>query len=165
MDNSNQSNNDKKPKIIKNNLFKSVDLDLILKIIGILIIILVIFQAGVFVGYKKSEFSKHWGDNYSIIFGERRGIPGMPFIDDLTPAHGVTGKIIKIDLPSFIVEGTDNIEKSVLIKDDTSIRQSRSNFKASDLKVGDFVIVIGAPDQNGQIEAELIRITPVLPIK
>jgi len=134
-------------------------------IIGICIFIVaaLIFQAGVFVGYKKAEFSGRFGDNYSRAFGgEKRG-PGMMggFPEDIfVGGHGTAGKIVRISLPTIIVADRDNVEKVVTIEDDTSIRSYRDAVKITDLKVGDFVIILGSPDDQGQIVAKLIRITP-----
>lgn len=142
------------------NFLKSGNFNLILKVILVLIFILAIFQTGVFVGYRKAEFSGRWGDNYSKTFGKpERGLPGI-FEKGFVGGHGVTGKIIKISLPTVIVESEDMIEKIILIKDDTVIKQFRADITATDLKVDDALVVIGAPKDDGQIEAKLIRVLP-----
>lgn len=138
--------------------------------IGVFIIGLLIFQAGVFVGYHKAGFSYKWGEDYYRTFnGPRDPFGGVPPISARMPlggfpnAHGVTGKIIKIDLPTIVVEGEDKIEKIVLIKDDTVINQFRETIKPADLKVDSYVTVIGSPNQDSQVEAKLIRVMPVPP--
>jgi|SRR3989344_4521504 len=132
--------------------------------IGIAVIALVIFQAGVFVGYHKAAFSYRWGDNYYRTFGEPQKRFGREFPrGGFSDAHGATGKIIKIDLPTFVVQGQDNIEKIVVIKNDTAIRRSRNAAQQTDLKIDDFVVVIGSPNDQGQIEAKLIRLMPPPP--
>jgi len=125
------------------------------------VLALLVFQVGMFVGYKKAQFSFGWGDNYFSTFGKRDGrpIPRFPG-EDLSNPHGVAGKIIKIALPNLIIEDQDKVEKIVVIKDDSSIKQFRDEIKSTDLKVGDFVVVIGAPDDKSQIEAKLIRLMP-----
>ncbi len=75
-------------------------------------------------------------------------------------AHGTVGKIIKIELPTIIVQDKDETEKVVLIKDDTSIRSGKTDITKNDLKVDDFIVVIGSPNTQGQIEAKLVRIMP-----
>ncbi len=132
--------------------------------IGILIVALLIFQGGVFVGYHKAGFSYRLGDNYHRTFGGEHGefsvgiSPG-----DFTDAHGSVGKIIKIDLPTFVLEGQDGVEKIISVNDDTVIRQFRETLKPADLKISDFVVVIGSPNAQGQIESRLIRLMPPLP--
>ena len=128
--------------------------------IGALILALLIFQAGMFVGYRKAKFSYRMGDNFHRTFGERKG--GFAR-DDFPGGHGTIGKIIKIDLPTLIIEDRDNVEKIIIIKDDTAVRRFRESVKSSDLKTDDYVVVIGAPNTESQIEARLIRIVPAPP--
>ncbi len=143
------------------NFFKSKLFTKILYGIGIVIIALLIFRAGIFVGYHKAAFSYQRGDNYYHTFGSNRngffmGIPG----DDFANAHGATGKIIKINLPTFIVEDDDHTEKIVVINNNTAIRHFRETATSNDLKIGDFVVVIGSPNNKSEIEANLIRLIP-----
>ena len=144
-------------------VFESKVLVGILYGIGIVIIVLVIFSAGVSVGFHKASFGRNWGDNYSKNFGNGdRGWPlgGPEMMNSFPNAHGVNGKIIKIELPTVIVADRDNLEKVVLIKDDTKIQRMRENITTDDLKIDDFIVVIGSPNNQGQIEAKLIRIMP-----
>ena len=53
-----------------------------------------------------------------------------------------------------------NVEKNILTSARTSIVFQRKNIKILDLKLGDSVVVIGEPDNSGQIMAELIRVMP-----
>lgn len=126
-------------------------------------IALLIFQAGIFVGYHKAEFSYRWGDNYSRTFGELRNgsqpLPGMT-ANRFPSANGIIGKIIGINLPNIIVEGRDNVERIIMTDDDTSVRSLREEINPSDLKINDDVVVIGSPDEKGQIQARLIRLMP-----
>ncbi|HBB02703.1 MAG: hypothetical protein US89_C0005G0117 [Candidatus Peregrinibacteria bacterium GW2011_GWF2_38_29] len=130
------------------------------------IIALLIFQAGMFMGFHRAGFSYKWGEDYYRNFGGRREAPLMMdrmrggFLD----SNGVTGKIVKISLPIVTVLDKDNAEKVIVIKDDTAIRSMRDSFKATDLKVDDFIVVIGSPDDSSQIEAKLIRVMPEPPV-
>jgi hypothetical protein len=128
--------------------------------IGIIIAILLIFSAGVTVGFHKASFGRAWGDNYERNFGMMSNRP--VFGDDNFPnAHGAIGKIIKIESPTLIVQDNDNTEKVILISNDTKIQQGRTNVALTDLKIDDFIVVIGTPNTQGQIEAKLIRIMPL----
>ncbi len=131
---------------------------------GVVIVALLIFQGGVLVGYHKAGFSYRLGDNYHRMFGGERDktLLGM-YRGDFTDAHGSVGKIIKINLPTFVLEGQDGVEKIISINDDTVIRQFRETIKPTDLKVNDFVVVIGSPNTQGQIESRLIRLMPPMP--
>lgn len=144
------------------NLFQSKKFKIILCIAGAIVIASIIFAGGMFVGFRKAGFSYRWGEDYYRTFGGRRGEPmmGFPQPGDFTNSHGAVGKIIKINLPNIIISGEDNIEKIILIKDDTVIKRFRENVKPTDLKENDFVTIIGKPDDKSQIEAKLIRIMP-----
>ncbi|MFA5936612.1 MAG: hypothetical protein WC822_01900 [Candidatus Paceibacterota bacterium] len=128
--------------------------------IGALIIMALIFSAGVSVGFHKASFGRAWGENYERNFGMR---PGRQMFgqDNFPNSHGAIGKIIKIELPTIITQDIkDNTEKIILIKDDTQIQKIKENITASDLKIDDSIVVIGTPNEQGQIEAKLIRIMP-----
>jgi len=121
-----------------------------------------VFSLGVMVGYRKAGFSYAWGENYQRNFGGPRGGFFQAFNEDFTEGHGVFGQIIKIDGSTLVIKGQDNVEKIVLIKDDTVIRRLTETVKISELKIDDNVVVIGNPNSSGQIEAKFIRLLPPL---
>jgi hypothetical protein len=132
-------------------------------IIGIVIavIMLLIFQAGVFVGYRKASFAYRFGDNYYQVFDKRAPSPfGFPLHDKFRASHGAAGEVMSISLPNLVVVGPDSVEKTVLISDDTLVRKLDGEVKPEDIKTGDFLVVIGTPEENSQIRAKLIRILP-----
>ena len=132
--------------------------------ISIVIVALIIFQSGMFVGYRKAAFSYRMGDNYYRAFGDHGPRPfQVPLRGGFIESHGAVGKIISINLPTFVVIGPDEIEKVILIGDDTQIRSFDTTVLASDLKVDDFTVIIGSPNEDSQIEAKLIRILPAPP--
>jgi hypothetical protein len=123
----------------------------LLKIVGGVVVLLLIFQAGVFVGYHKARFSGRLGDNYIRAFGSKNNLPG---------GHGAVGQVVKTATSSIIVADRDNIEKIIVITSGTDVRLGRNIASTTDLKIGDYVTVLGTPDQAGQIQARLIRILP-----
>ncbi len=130
-------------------------------IIGVLIILAVlfgIFQAGVFVGFHKASFLFKFGDNYYKTFGERGEMP--PFRDEMAGGHGTIGKIVKVELPTLIVLGPDNIEKIVITTASTTVHQFRDFLPVDKLAVDQIITVIGYPNEQGQIVAKLIRVMP-----
>ena len=140
-------------------IFESKTSNKILIAIGVAIIIVLIFSAGISVGFHRASFGRAWGDNYEHNFGMRPG--NMMFGRDNFPnSHGTTGKIIKIELPTIIVQDKNLTEKTVLIKNDTQIQEMREKVIINDLKIDDFIVVVGNPNEQGQIEAKLIRIMP-----
>jgi hypothetical protein len=126
--------------------------------IGIVIVLLLIFSAGITVGFHKASFGHAWGENYERNFGM---MPGRPMFDNFPNAGGAIGKIIKIELPTIIVQDKDNTEKVILIKNDTQIQKMKNSITTKDLKIDDFIVVIGVPNGQGQIEAKFIRIMPL----
>ena len=128
--------------------------------IGIFIVAMLIFSAGITVGFYKASFGHAWEENYEHNFGM---MPNHPMFggDNFPNAHGAIGKIIKIELPTMIVQDKDNTEKVILMKNDTQIQKLKDNIQTTDLKIDDFVVVIGTPNQQGQIEAKFIRIMPL----
>lgn len=127
------------------------------------VLILLAFGAGVKVGASKAKFSYRWAESYHKNFGGPRG----GFVDDwrrfpardFLSAHGSFGEIIEIKDKEFVVRGRENVEKVILITEETIITKGRETIKDG-LKVGDGVVVIGSPDEEGKIEAKLIRVFP-----
>jgi hypothetical protein len=135
-------------------------------IIGGIILTLVIFQAGMFVGERRAAFSYRFGDNYFRNFGEHEGRHGALGIEregKFPEAHGAMGKILSITPPTLVTLGRDNIEKVILINDKTVIKHFRDEATLADLRVDDFIVVIGAPNDASQIAAKFIRILPPPP--
>lgn len=132
--------------------------------LGAFVFTLVIFQAGIFVGYHKAGFAGRFGDNYYRSFGPgRAGMMGLmeerlPFDNDIVGGHGAAGQIVRVNLPTMIIAGPDGIEKIVSIGSSTLIRQNRDSLTAQDLKSGDFAVIIGVPNEQAKIEARLIRL-------
>jgi hypothetical protein len=139
-------------------VFESRASFIILCAIGVVIIALLIFSAGVTVGFHKASFGQAWEENYEHNFGMRST---NPLFDNFPNASGAIGKIIKIALPTIIVQDKDNTEKVVLINDDTKIQKIKELVTLNDLTIDDFIVVIGNPNSQGQIEAKFIRIMPL----
>lgn len=155
-------------EIMKSRTFRGV-------LVGIVavVIALCIFQAGVFVGETKASFSYKLGDNYYRAF-EGRGASGTPEVsegfmgshlgDDVPGAFGAAGKVVEVNLPNIVIASSDNVEKTITVSDDTTVRHLQDTLAPQDIAVGDYVIVIGEPDDTqGEIEAKLIRILPPPP--
>ena len=128
------------------------------------VVVVLIFGAGMFVGAMKANFSYRWAENHHKNFaGPRAGFFGnwrMPPFGDFIEGHGTVGEIIKIEGNNLIVKGRENIEKIVLVNEKTVIKSGFKDIKISDLKVGDMIVIIGSPNEQGQIEAKLIRVFP-----
>lgn len=150
----------------------------LITLVGIMLL-LGAFSCGIFVGFRKANFSYQWGENYQKNFGgprfgfmgresrDDRGLrnpggrnfPGMGMMgSDFINAHGTAGTVLKIDGATLIIKGSDNIEKTVLTTAQTTIRKQSGDIKISDIKADDLVTVIGNPNTAGQIEAKFVRV-------
>jgi hypothetical protein len=145
-----------------NKIFQSKQSKIILIGLTGVIILLLVFEIGMMVGFEKADFSYRWGDNYHKNFAGPQGgfllrdFNGREFID----SHGVFGQIIKIDNSTIVTRGPDQMEKIILVNNKTIINRLRDKIKITDLKLDDFIVVIGIPNNMGQIEARLIRLVP-----
>ena len=132
-----------------------------------LIALLLVFRLGVAVGFRKAAFSYRWGENYHRNFGGPRGGFGKDFFNErmFIESHGVFGTIVGIDGNTIVVKGRDDVEKIGQASEDTVITRFREKIIVADLKADDPIVVIGDPNDAGQIEAKLIRVIPASPDK
>lgn len=132
-------------------------------IIGLLVIVVIalVFGVGILVGEKKAKFSYRWAENYHKNFaGPRVGFWGDWWSfprGDFIESHGAFGEIIEINGSVFVIKGRGDIEKIIVTTEDTIIKKGRETTK-DELRAGDQVVIIGSPNEEGQIEAKLIRI-------
>lgn len=146
------------------NIFKSKGVIITLGIVLGLIILFLVFRAGMFYGIKKSKFNLEWGRNYGRFFGE----PRMNFFRESHPkermgnAFGNAGTILSVSSNSIVMQANDGNEKVINVDANTLIHFQRTNISIKDLKVGDKIIVIGEPKEDGTIQARLIRVFRLL---
>lgn len=142
---------------------------------GSIALALIIFMAGVNVGFHKARFSFEFGENYERNFmGPRRdkGVPMRPDGpmgmmrekvkdfggSDFRNPHGVSGTIISISENSLLIKDKNNKESTVSVNDKTIIKSGRDDIMIGDLKTEEQIVVIGKPGDDGVINADLIRI-------
>jgi len=137
--------------------------------LSVFVVLALVFNLGTMVGYRKADFSFKWGENYHKNFGgPKNGFMGGPMPEpmssmmgeDFINSHGASGQIIKMDENNLIIRGSDNVERTILISSKTVIRSGRQDIKIADLKVGEMTVIIGQPDDQGKIAAQLIRVFP-----
>lgn len=150
-----------------NNFFQSKTFKIILASLLALVIILLIFSLGLMVGFRKAGFSRNYGDNYFRYFtgpvpgaGMMKIIPQMEGRDFIS-GHGIIGSIIDIASSTIVVAGENEVEKVISVDDKTIIKRFDQSLNYNDLRVDEDVIIIGQPNQAGQIEARLIRVMPI----
>ncbi|MCX6743002.1 MAG: hypothetical protein NT116_02080, partial [Candidatus Parcubacteria bacterium] len=94
-----------------NKIFQSKIFQVIVIGIAVLIVILLVFKAGMMVGIKKADFSCRWSDNYHRNFGGPKGGFWGGFGDrDFMDANGTFGQIIKIEGNLLTIKGNQNTE-------------------------------------------------------
>ena len=138
-----------------------------------LIVVFAIFEAGVIVGIKNGEYAYRWQKHYEQNFGGPRGrvpfdgqrpspMQGLRHIAGSTmmAAHGISGTILKIDGQTIVMQGRDEVEKIIQLGTLSLIKRLRDTIQVSDLKVGDTIVVIGNPNDAGQVDAKFIRVMP-----
>lgn len=139
--------------------FKASHFNKSLAVLAAAVVLVFVFSLGVFVGHEKYRFSREWGENY---YGNIMGRRGMMNFDRAGfNARSALGQIIKIDGDNIIIKDQANVEKTISITDKTAIIRDNQNIKITDLKVDDKIVVIGRPNNQGQIEPNLIRVLPV----
>ncbi len=148
--------NEKIKKLLGSSASDSLLLKLVI-LLGLLIIVVVIFLAGEEIGERKAEFSYHFSDNYNRMFGGHM----MAGDNTMMSAHGADGTIVKINLPTVIIEDKNNVEKIITVGTNSIIKELRDTIASTTLKVGDEIIVLGAPLSDGSVLAGLIRVLPV----
>ena len=125
--------------------------------LGVAFVVAAVFSMGLFIGQQKARFSIRWGQNYNQNFGgPRQMLPGGP--KDFFGGHGTAGVVIDVKKESLVVRSRDNAEKVVLISDETSIVKGREVVELKDIEEESAIVVIGRPDDEGRIEAHLIRL-------
>jgi len=151
-----------------NEIFKKRSFRIGAAVVGGLILLILVFQAGMAVGFRKARFSYQWGENYHRMFGGPRGgfagdyrrdFEGQDFMN----ANGVTGTVLKAEGRTLVIRGADGTEQVVVLSDSTVIRAGRQTLGPEDLTTEDSVVIIGEPDASGQIVAKFIRVFPAEP--
>ncbi|MCL4208415.1 hypothetical protein KJZ63_02150 [Patescibacteria group bacterium] len=77
-----------------------------------------------------------------------------------------SGEIIAVDGQSLTIKSQDGSTKIVLLSDKTTVNKTEAG-ATSDLKTGESIMVVGTPNQDGSLTAQVInlgeRLTKVVP--
>ncbi|MEI6528507.1 MAG: hypothetical protein WCO10_02425 [bacterium] len=142
-------------------LAKSNKVKVSVYVIAGVLVLLFVFQAGMFVGFKKASFSFRVGENYFREMNGRRNDPMMGLRrDDFGNSHGAIGQIVGVKLPTISLEEPNGSVKNILVSTSTAVRGFQGQLKIEDLKVGDYYIVFGSANDQGLVEAKLLRLMP-----
>jgi len=132
-----------------------------------LCVIVAIFEAGVLFGLHQARHSYRWGENYAQNFGGPRGgfIGAVPAPGGMPNGHGAFGQISNVSLPTFIITDPAHPEERIRVASSTVIRDGTKTVDGASLTKGAYVVVLGSPDDQGVIDASLIRIMPAPPAR
>ena len=126
-----------------------------------LIIFIGVFALGLNIGFRKAGFTYSWASHYKSNFGAPQTaqlIPPPPSNGYFNP-HGVFGQILSANgTTSVIIKDSDSNEKTILLSPGAVIRQDYQTILPQNLKAGEQIVVIGEPNDQGQIQAKFIRI-------
>jgi hypothetical protein len=139
--------------------------------VGIIIIALISFAGGVVVGLKKARFSYKFGENYerNFVGGPFQGSEGMMgrgqrgMMGDFggrgfRNSHGIAGNIISVADNKIVIKDRNGQENTISVSDKTLIKRGQDTISLNDLKNDEQIVVMGQPDDNGTISADLIRV-------
>jgi len=137
-------------------LLQSSNVKAALWILGAVIVLLLIFSAGITVGRRQAFFGSRFGENYyRDFYGEAPMGMGMGRMPNM---HGTVGKVIDVTSSTISVADADGDEHSVAVAPETVIRKNAATIAIGEVKVGDMITVIGGPNESGQIQATFIRV-------
>lgn len=136
---------------------------------GVLLVALISFAAGISIGSHRALFSANFGENYERNFlGGPEGIrPSVPPLGGMVDSkgqkgmrnpHGVGGEILSISGDTIVIKDKNNQESSIRVSDATIINRGEETITLGDLVVGDKIVVVGKPQDDGVVAAHLIRI-------
>lgn len=136
---------------------------------GVLLLILLSFALGVKVGFDKALYSAQWGKSYERNFlggdegrgGRPSGMWGGMMGKGMRNAHGLGGEILSLSGKTIVMKDRNNEENTVQVVDDTIIRRGKENISVDNLTVGEKIVVMGRPGNDGVIAARLIRVFDV----
>lgn len=158
-------------QITESKYFKTV-----LGLLGCLIAALVIFTAGVRVGEHRARYSYQWGANYERNFmagprgmmndfPEKNGFKSDPRSmmrnfegREFRNGHGTSGIITSITDNNIVIRDRDGKENTVAVSERTLIKNGPIDVKIGELKNEQKIVALGRPNENGTIDADLIRV-------
>lgn len=125
----------------------------------ILIILLGVFQLGVFVGSRKAGLAFRRFELFSNMPGgpPRHGPMGLP-LPGTFESNGAVGSVILNDGQRMILKGFDGSEKVIVYSTTTEIQDGQNTLQPTDIPENKRIVIFGRPDENGQIEARFIRL-------
>ena len=141
---------------------KNKSLLIITLVIGSLALLVVGFWGGTAFERSRIRHFVSWQDNYERnFFSPPPGRPGLPPLGRMPrtfKAHNLLGTVLAVEDKKLTVQGSDGVEQSIVLDEQTVLRRDEKETSLGDLKVDQQVAVFGRPNDDGQIVARLIRV-------
>jgi hypothetical protein len=119
----------------------------------------IVFQVGFIVGFHEASFEVRWQANYGRNFAGPLGNPAD--LDDRLPnPHGAFGTVTSVEFPTFTIVGPRETEKVIRMGSSTILRSGFDTVSTDAVRVGEEAVVIGTPNNQGEIDATFIRLAP-----
>src|SRR5581483_7749423 len=142
----------------------TTSISLIIMVMLIFVLLVSVFTLGIWIGQERARFSFRWAENYHRNFaGPAKGFFGDAPEREFLNSHGTFGSIISVTGSSFVVQDQHVVEKTITTSTQTTVRNATGTVAESSLKVGDWVVIIGSPNQQGQIDAKFVRVISSVP--
>ncbi len=127
---------------------------------GLALAAIILFRVGVTVGFHEARESYGMGEDY--FYRAVGGHPGISeeFVGAIPGAYGAAGTVMSVTVPTFVVSQPDQTEKIIRMATTTAIRFERTNTTTAAIAPGSFVVVVGTPGANDELDATLIRLLP-----
>jgi hypothetical protein len=140
--------------------------------VGIIIFMLISFAGGMAIGFHKARFSYKFGENYerNFVGGPFQGLQGgmmgrgqREMVGDFggggfRNGHGIAGSVISISNNTIVIKDRNGQENTISVNDKTLIKRGQDTISINDLKSDERIVVMGQPDDNGTVNADLIRV-------
>jgi hypothetical protein len=128
----------------------------VLYIIGAFLLSALIFHAGLVIGSHRNfrgNAGRNWGFKAPGFYVQfPRG-----FIQN---GHGTVGTIQSVATSSVIIQKRDEAVQMIMITDKTTIRYQSKNASSTALAIGQQIVALGTPNDDGSMIASLIRVVP-----
>lgn len=128
--------------------------------IATLVVLLAVFILGTAVGARKASHFSRWCEQNERMFAPSGPIGNMGTPSFPNDMHGVFGNVLSASGTTMTVEGQDGVEHAVTVSGSTIVRRGQATATSTDIHSNDHVGVFGDPNDQGGIEAKLIRIFP-----
>lgn len=133
-----------------------------LSIVGVIILALLVFHAGVVVGSHRGLPSRDNANRGAMNRGFRSSFLPNGFElphGSMQNGHGAVGTITTVALPELTIDTREGVSTSILVSTSTLIRNMSAQ-NDTRFSVGDKIIVLGEADSQGRITAKIINVFP-----